>query len=143
MSIASSSIARTTATAPRVARRAPHAPARVPALSQPIAMRRGSSSLARAVPLADVALLGIDTSSFDQMVIGAMRAAIPLYMAGAGTLFVVGTIAKVAFPDKFDDAMYGAAAKKEVEGIDLDNLSEEDAAAVAALEAELKAQGKL
>jgi|EP00223_Ostreococcus_mediterraneus_P004979 predicted regulator of Ras-like GTPase activity (Roadblock/LC7/MglB family) len=142
MFTASSSIARTTATAPRVARR-PHAPRRahhVPALSQPI--RRGAS-LARAVPLADVALLGIDTSSFDQMVIGAMRAAIPLYMAGAGTLFVVGTIAKVAFPDKFDDAMYGKAAKKEVEGIDLDNLSEEDAAAVAALEAELKAQGKL
>jgi len=144
MFTASSSIARTTAHAPRVARR-PHAPRRahhdVPALSQPVA-RRGAS-LARAVPLADVALLGIDTSSFDQMVIGAMRAAIPLYMAGAGTLFVVGTIAKVAFPDKFDDAMYGEAAKKEVEGIDLDNLSEEDAAAVAALEAELKAQGKL
>ena len=104
---------------------------------------RMHSHVARAGPLADVALLGVDTTGFDQMVIGAMRAAIPLYMAGAGTLFVVGTIAKVAFPDKFDDAMYGAAAKKEVEGIDLDNLSEEDAAAVAALEAERRAQGKL
>jgi len=39
--------------------------------------------------------------------------------------------------------MYGAEAKKEVEGIDLDNLSEEDAAAVAALEEELRKEGKL
>ena len=51
-----------------------------------------------------------------------------------GAIFIFGTIAKVAFPKKYDAAMYGAEAKKEVANIDLDNLSEEDAKAVAELE---------
>ena len=49
----------------------------------------------------------------------------------------------MAFPEKYDAALYGAEAKKEVEKIDLDNLSEEDAKAVAELEAELRKEGKL
>jgi len=100
----------------------------------------------RATPtteLTQLALAGIDTTGFDTVVINALKLAIPLYCAGVGAIFIFGTIAKVAFPDKYDKAMYGAEAKKEVEGIDLDNLSEEDAAAVAALEEELRKEGKL
>lgn len=93
--------------------------------------------------LTQLALAGIDTTGFDTVVINALKLAIPLYCAGVGAIFIFGTIAKVAFPDKYDKAMYGAEAKKEVEGIDLDNLSEEDAAAVAALEEELRKEGKL
>lgn len=93
--------------------------------------------------LAQIALGGIDTTGFDAVVINALKLAIPLYCAGVGAIFILGTIAKVAFPDKYDAAMYGAEAKKDVEGIDLDNLSEEDAAAVAALEEELRREGKL
>lgn len=95
------------------------------------------------VELTQLALAGIDTTGFDTVVINALKLAIPLYCAGVGAIFIFGTIAKVAFPDKYDKAMYGAEAKKEVEGIDLDNLSEEDAAAVAALEEELRKEGKL
>ena len=56
----------------------------------------------------------------------------------------LGTIAKVAFPDKYDDAVYKNKAKELVQDeiIDLDNLSEADLAAVAALEKERAEQGK-
>ena len=93
--------------------------------------------------IADVALFGIDTTSFDLVVINAIKLAIPLYCAGVGAIFIFGTIAKVAFPEKYDKAMYGAEAKKEIENLDLDNLSAEDAAAVAALEEEMRKSGKL
>jgi len=112
-----------------------------PSLSAP--RPRASRAIVRRSTLSEIALAGVDTTAFDQIVIDGLRAAIPLYMAGVGALFVFGTVYKVAFPDKFDDAMYGKEAKKAVEGIDLDNLSDEDKAAVAALEAELKAKGKL
>jgi hypothetical protein len=125
--------------------------------SNVVARRTASSSLSMKMPTRDaiqtratptteltqIALAGIDTTGFDTVVINALKLAIPLYCAGVGAIFIFGTIAKVAFPDKYDKAMYGAEAKKEVEGIDLDNLSEEDAAAVAALEEELRMEGKL
>lgn len=125
--------------------------------SNVVARRTASSSLSTKMPTRDaiqtratptteltqLALAGIDTTGFDTVVINALKLAIPLYCAGVGAIFIFGTIAKVAFPDKYDKAMYGAEAKKEVEGIDLDNLSEEDAAAVAALEEELRKEGKL
>jgi hypothetical protein len=59
-----------------------------------------------------------------------------------GTIFVFGTIAKIAFPDKYDAAVYKGKAEELVadEIIDLDNLSPEDIAAVEALEAERAAQ---
>ena len=54
------------------------------------------------------------------------------------SIFIFGTIAKIAFPDKYDAAVYQDKAKEMVadEFIDLDNLSPEDLAAVAELEAE-------
>lgn len=106
--------------------------------------RRESSSVTRALPLAELAL-EIDTTQFDQTFLTGLRIGLPLYGAIVGAIFIFGTIAKVAFPQKYDAAVYGAEAKREVEKgkIDLDNLSEEDAKAVAELEAELRAQGKL
>jgi len=77
------------------------------------------------------------------MFINALKIGLPLYGAVVGAIFIFGTIAKVAFPKKSDAAMYGAEAKKEVANIDLDNLSEEDAKAVAELEEELRKEGKL
>ena len=93
--------------------------------------------------VAQVAIAGIDTSGFDQMFINGLKVGIPLYGAVVGAVFIFRTIAKVTFPEKYDAALYGAEAKKEVEKIDLDNLSEEDAKAVAELEAELRKEGKL
>ena len=77
------------------------------------------------------------------MFLKALNIGLPLYGAVVGAIFIFGTIAKVAFPEKFDDAMYSAEAKKDVANIDLDNLSEEDAKAVAELEEELRKEGKL
>ena len=53
-----------------------------------------------------------------------------------------GTIYKIAFPDKYNEQVYSGKAAEMVqdEMIDLDNLSEEDLAAVAELEAERAAQ---
>lgn len=106
--------------------------------------RRESSSVTRALPLSEIALQ-IDTTQFDQAFLTGLRIGLPLYGSIVGAIFIFGTIAKVAFPDKYDAAVYGAEAKRDVEKgkIDLDNLSEDDAKAVAELEAELRAQGKL
>ena len=101
------------------------------------------STRCAAVDVAQVAIAGIDTSGFDQMFINGLKVGIPLYGAVVGAVFIFGTIAKVAFPEKYDAALYGAEAKKEVEKSDLDNLSEEDAKAGAELEAELRKEGKL
>ena len=102
-----------------------------------------ASTRRAAVDVTQVAIAGIDTSGFDQMFINGLKVGIPLYGAVVGAVFIFGTIAKVAFPEKYDAALYGAEAKKEVANIDLDNLSEEDAKAVAELEAELRKEGKL
>ena len=100
--------------------------------------------MTRALPLSEIALQ-IDTTQFDQAFLTGLRIGLPLYGSIVGAIFIFGTIAKVAFPDKYDAAVYGAEAKRDVEKgkIDLDNLSEDDAKAVAELEAELRAQGKL
>jgi len=103
--------------------------------------RSTTTTTARALPVAELA--GLDTTGFDTMFINALKIGLPLYGAVVGAIFIFGTIAKVAFPKKYDAAMYGAEAKKEVANIDLDNLSEEDAKAVAELEEELRKEGKL
>lgn len=79
------------------------------------------------------------------MFINGLKIGLPLYGAVVGAIFIFGTIAKVAFPEKYDAAMYGKVAREDVEKgkIDLDNLSEEDARAVAELEAEMRARGEL
>jgi len=139
-----------TATVSAVARRPARASVARRGASSSIDSRRVSlstrrdaprSTTARAVPVADLA--GIDTTGFDTMFLKALNIGLPLYGAVVGTIFIFGTIAKVAFPEKFDDAMYSAEAKKDVANIDLDNLSEEDAKAVAELEEELRKEGKL
>jgi hypothetical protein len=122
-----------TATVSAVARRPARASVARRGASSSIDSRRVSlstrrdaprSTTARAVPVADLA--GIDTTGFDTMFLKALNVGLPLYGAVVGAIFIFGTIAKVAFPKKFDDAMYGAEAKKDVANIDLDNLSEED-----------------
>ena len=60
------------------------------------------STTARAVPVADLA--GIDTTGFDTMFLKALNIGLPLYGAVVGAIFIFGTIAKVAFPEKFDGA---------------------------------------
>ena len=52
----------------------------------------------RAVPVADLA--GIDTTGFDTMFLKALNIGLPLYGAVVGAIFIFGTIAKVAFPEK-------------------------------------------
>lgn len=88
--------------------------------------------------------LPFDTTAFDEMFVNAASIILPAWGAIVGTIFVFGTIAKVAFPDKYDDAVYKNKAKELVQDeiIDLDNLSEADLAAVAALEKERAEQGK-
>ncbi|CAL55189.1 unnamed product [Ostreococcus tauri] len=114
------------------------------ALSTPRRARRAASLAPRASSVSELAL-AIDTSGFDQMFINGLKIGLPLYGAVVGAIFIFGTIAKVAFPEKYDAAMYGKVAREDVEKgkIDLDNLSEEDARAVAELEAEMRARGEL
>ena len=86
---------------------------------------------------------GVDTTQFDQMFINVASFILPAWGIIVGTIFVFGTIAKVAFPEKYDE-MTTKAEKESFKGqIDLDNLSEDDLAAVAELEAEMKAKGKM
>ena len=86
---------------------------------------------------------GVDTSEFDQMFINVASFILPAWGIIVGTIFVFGTIAKVAFPEKYDE-MTTKAEKESFKGqIDLDNLSADDLAAVAELEAEMKAKGKM
>ena len=86
---------------------------------------------------------GVDTSEFDQMFINVASFILPAWGIIVGTIFVFGTIAKVAFPEKYDE-MTTTAEKESFKGqIDLDNLSADDLAAVAELEAEMKAKGEM
>ena len=80
----------------------------------------------------------VDTSEFDKLFVNVASFILPAWGVIVGTLFIFGTIAKVAFPEKYDAAVYKGKAAEMVQDeiIDLDNLSEEDLAAVAALEAE-------
>lgn len=88
--------------------------------------------------VSELALAGYDTTAIDTMFVNTASLILPLWGVLVGTLFIFGTIAKVAFPDKYDAAVYKNKAAELVEDeiIDLDNLSEADKAAVAALEAE-------
>ena len=99
------------------------------------------SGVNQAVP--ELALAGVDTSSFDEAFVNIASFILPAWGIIVGTIFIFGTIAKVAFPEKYDDAVYKDKAKELVddETIDLDNLSEADLKAVAELEAE-RAAGK-
>ena len=96
--------------------------------------------------VSDLAVGGIDaivdTTSFDEAFVNIASFILPAWGAIVGTIFVFGTIAKIAFPDKYDAAVYKGKAEELVadEIIDLDNLSPEDMAAVEALEAERAAQ---
>ncbi|EEH58894.1 uncharacterized protein MICPUCDRAFT_46673 [Micromonas pusilla CCMP1545] len=102
-----------------------------------------SASVEEVIPQLAVDL-PFDTTAFDEMFVNAASIILPAWGAIVGTIFVFGTIAKVAFPDKYDDAVYKNKAKELVQDeiIDLDNLSEADLAAVAALEKERAEQGK-
>ena len=89
----------------------------------------------------ELALAGYDTSNLDTL--RQRRSFIlPAWGIIVGHLHL-RTIAKVLFPEKYDAAVYDGKAKELVDAdeIDLDNLSAEDLAAVAALEAE-RAAGK-
>ena len=94
--------------------------------------------------VSELALAGYDTSALDTLFVNAAAIILPAWGAIVGTIFVFGTIAKVAFPDKYDAAVYKNKAVELVQDeiIDLDNLSPEDLAAVAALEAERAAEGE-
>eukprot|EP00227_Mantoniella_beaufortii_P014664 CAMPEP_0197578868 /NCGR_PEP_ID=MMETSP1326-20131121/2976_1 /TAXON_ID=1155430 /ORGANISM="Genus nov. species nov., Strain RCC2288" /LENGTH=166 /DNA_ID=CAMNT_0043142151 /DNA_START=86 /DNA_END=589 /DNA_ORIENTATION=- len=101
------------------------------------------SGVSQAIPeLAGVG--GLDTSAFDEFFVNAASTILPAWLAIVGLLFIVGTVYKVAFPDKYDDAIYKdkALALVAEADIDLDNLSAADLAAVAALEEERRQQGK-
>jgi hypothetical protein len=86
---------------------------------------------------------GIDTTAFDQLFIDVASFILPAWGIIVGTIFVFGTIAKVAFPEKYDEMTTKAEKEAIKSKIDLDNLSEDDLLAVAELEAELKAKGKM
>jgi len=94
------------------------------------------AGVSQAVP--ELALAGYDTSALDNAFVSVASFILPAWGVIVGTLFVVGTIYKIAFPDKYDEAVYKGKATEMVDGesIDLDNLSEADMAAVAELEAE-------
>ena len=83
------------------------------------------SGVNQAVP--ELALAGVDTSSFDEAFVNIASFILPAWGIIVGTIFIFGTIAKVAFPEKYDDAVYKDKAKELVddETIDLDNLSVE------------------
>jgi hypothetical protein len=91
----------------------------------------------------ELALAGYDTSNLDTLFVNVASFILPAWGIIVGTIFIFGTIAKVLFPEKYDAAVYDGKAKELVDAdeIDLDNLSAEDLAAVAALEAE-RAAGK-
>tara|TARA_B110000977_G_scaffold171728_3_gene223593 strand:- start:6799 stop:7284 length:486 start_codon:yes stop_codon:yes gene_type:complete len=88
--------------------------------------------------VSEIALAGVDTTSFDEAFVSFASFVLPAWGVIVGSIFIFGTIAKIAFPDKYDAAVYQDKAKEMVadEIIDLDNLSPEDLAAVAELEAE-------
>ena len=94
-----------------------------------------------AVP--ELALAGYDASALDEAFVNIASFILPAWGVIVGTIFIFGTIYKVAFPDKYDEAVYKGKAVEMVEDeiIDLDNLSEADLKAVAELEAE-RAAGK-
>tara|TARA_B100000768_G_scaffold156161_1_gene153586 strand:- start:2627 stop:2965 length:339 start_codon:yes stop_codon:yes gene_type:complete len=99
------------------------------------------SGVNQAIPqVADV--FGIDTSAADTVFVNAASIILPAWGAIVGAIFVFGTVYKIAFPDKYNEQVYSGKAAEMVqdEMIDLDNLSEEDLAAVAELEAERAAQ---
>jgi|TARA_B100001996_G_scaffold374637_1_gene353527 hypothetical protein len=86
---------------------------------------------------------GVDTTEFDQMFVNVASFILPAWGIIVGTIFFFGTIAKVAYPEKYDE-LTTRAEKEAIKGkLDLDNLSEDDLAAVAELEAEMKAKGKM
>ena len=89
-------------------------------------------------PLGELA--GLDTTSFDELFISFLRVGLPVWGACVSVLFVFGTIAKVAFPEKYDKTFYDADKKVEKldDAFDFSNLSPEDFASVSALEAEEK-----
>ena len=75
--------------------------------------------------VSELALAGYDTSALDTLFVNAASIILPAWGAIVGTIFVFGTIAKVAFPDKYDAAVYKNKAVELVQDeiIDLDNLS--------------------
>ena len=89
------------------------------------------SGVSQAVP--ELALAGIDTSDADKFFVNVASFILPAWGLIVGTIFICSTIA-----EKYDDAVYKGKATEMVAGeiIDLDNLSEADLAAVAALKAE-------
>ena len=99
------------------------------------------SGVNQAVPqVADI--FGIDTSAADTLFVNAASIVLPAWGAIVGAIFVFGTVYKIAFPDKYNEQVYSGKAAEMVQDeiIDLDNLSEDDLAAVAELEAERAAQ---
>ena len=99
------------------------------------------SGVNQAVPqVADI--FGIDTSAADTLFVNAASIILPAWGAIVGAIFVFGTVYKIAFPDKYNEQVYSGKAAEMVQDeiIDLDNLSEDDLAAVAELEAERAAQ---
>jgi hypothetical protein len=124
--------------------------------ARPVALRRAARGAVRASAGAELAAMGVgpavselalagyDTSALDTLFVNAASFILPAWGAIVGTIFVFGTIAKVAFPDKYDAAVYKGKAAELVQDeiIDLDNLSPEDLAAVSALEAERAAEAK-
>ena len=143
--------------ASRSARRAPIGGGVPVPAARPVALRRtarggaarafaGEEQLASidAMPVVpELALAGYDTSNLDTLFVNVASFILPAWGIIVGTIFIFGTIAKVLFPEKYDAAVYDDKAKELVDAdeIDLDNLSAEDLAAVAALEAE-RAAGK-
>lgn len=124
----------------------------VPKTKRPVSRRRGSSAsiavrasagvetatTAASQAVSEIALAGIDTTSFDELFVNVASFILPAWGVVVGSIFIFGTIAKLAFPEKYDAAVYDGKAKEMVadEIIDLDNLSAVDLAAVAELEAE-------
>ena len=120
-------------------------PSRRPPPAAPSARLRARFAAMGVGPaVSELALAGYDTSALDTLFVNAASIILPAWGAIVGTIFVFGTIAKVAFPDKYDAAVYKNKAVELVQDeiIDLDNLSPEDLAAVAALEAERAAEAK-
>ena len=87
-------------------------------------------------------IFGIDTSAADTLFVNAASIILPAWGAIVGAIFVFCTVYKIAFPDKYNEQVYSGKASEMVQDeiIDLDNLSEDDLAAVAELEAERAAQ---
>jgi hypothetical protein len=125
---------------------------------RPVTLRRGSRAVTvRASAGVEVATFAqqavsqialggvdslVDTSKFDELFVNVASFILPAWGVIVGSIFIFGTITKVAFPEKYDEVVYKGKAEELVAGeiIDLDNLSEADLAAVAALEKERAAQ---